>query len=264
MPETLMESELFGHEKGAFTGAVERRAGCFELAQHGTLLLDELAEMPVGTQAKLLRVLEDSHVRRLGGKAEIAVDVRIVASTNRNLEEVLRKGELREDLYYRLNVFQIMLPALREREGDLPLLAEALIGMLNRKHGCRVVDISSEVLEMLRRHNWPGNVRELRNVMERGVILAGEGSILPQHLPRDFGVPAGTRTPPQAADVNSVRLPVGTTVGEAEKALVLLTLQHTRNNKTRAAEILGISLKTLFNKLKEYGASAEAEAAASS
>lgn len=264
MPETLMESELFGHEKGAFTGAVERRAGCFELAQHGTLLLDELAEMPVGTQAKLLRVLEDSHVRRLGGKAEIAVDVRIVASTNRTLEEVLRKGELREDLYYRLNVFQIMLPALREREGDLPLLAEALIGMLNRKHGCRVVDISSDVLEMLRRHNWPGNVRELRNVLERGVILAGEGTIGLQHLPRDFGVAAGTRNPPQAADVNGVRLPVGTTVGEAEKALVLLTLQHTRNNKTRAAEILGISLKTLFNKLKEYGASAEAEAAASS
>ena len=191
MPETLMESELFGHEKGAFTGAVERRAGCFELAQHGTLLLDELAEMPVGTQAKLLRVLEDSHVRRLGGKAEIAVDVRIVASTNRTLEEVLRKGELREDLYYRLNVFQIMLPALREREGDLPLLAEALIGMLNRKHGCRVVDISSDVLEMLRRHNWPGNVRELRNVLERGVILAGEGTIGLQHLPRDFGVAAG-------------------------------------------------------------------------
>jgi transcriptional regulator with PAS, ATPase and Fis domain len=264
MPETLMESELFGHEKGAFTGAVERRAGCFELAQHGTLLLDELAEMPVGTQAKLLRVLEDSHVRRLGGKTEIAVDVRIVASTNRLLEEVLRKGELREDLYYRLNVFQIMLPALRERDGDLPLLAEALIGMLNRKHGCRVADISSEVLEMLRRHNWPGNVRELRNVLERGVILAGEGTILPQHLPRDFGVAAGTRAPHQAADMNSVRLPVGTTVGEAEKALVLLTLQHTKNNKTRAAEILGISLKTLFNKLKEYGASAEAEAAASS
>jgi transcriptional regulator with PAS, ATPase and Fis domain len=264
MPETLMESELFGHEKGAFTGAVERRAGCFELAQHGTLLLDELAEMPVGTQAKLLRVLEDSRVRRLGGKAEIAVDVRIVASTNRNLEEVLRKGELREDLYYRLNVFQILLPALREREGDLPLLAEALIGMLNRKHGCRVVEISSDVLEMLRRHNWPGNVRELRNVLERGVILAGEGTILPQHLPRDFGVAAASRTPPQVADVNSVRLPVGTTVGQAEKALVLLTLQHTRNNKTRAAEILGISLKTLFNKLKEYGAAAEAEAAASS
>ncbi|HTP87886.1 MAG TPA: sigma-54 dependent transcriptional regulator [Bryobacteraceae bacterium] len=264
MPETLMESELFGHEKGAFTGAVERRAGCFELAQHGTLLLDELAEMPVGTQAKLLRVLEDSHVRRLGGKNEIAVDVRIVASTNKNVEEALRKGDLREDLYYRLNVFQLNLPPLRERDGDLPLLSEALIGTLNRKHGCRVVDAAGEVLDMFRRHNWPGNVRELRNVLERAVIVAGEGTITPHHLPRDFGAPAGPRPAPQAQDIDSVRLPVGTTVSEAEKALVLLTLRHTRNNKTRAAEILGISLKTLFNKLKEYGSTAEAEAAASS
>ncbi|MGA2184581.1 MAG: sigma-54 dependent transcriptional regulator [Bryobacteraceae bacterium] len=264
MPETLMESELFGHEKGAFTGAVERRAGCFELAQSGTLLLDELAEMPVGTQAKLLRVLEDSRVRRLAGKSEIAVDVRVIASTNRSLEEVLRKGELREDLFYRLNVFQIALPPLRDRKEDLPLLVEALIGMLNRKHSCRVVDIAGEVLEMFRRHTWPGNVRELRNALERAVIVAGEGTITPQHLPRDFGAPAGIRTAPQTPDVDSVRLPVGTTVGEAEKALVLLTLQHTKNNKTRAAEILGISLKTLFNKLKEYGAAAEAEAASSS
>src|SRR5919199_3523873 len=135
MPETLMESELFGHEKGAFTGAVERRAGCFELAQHGTLLLDELAEMPVGTQAKLLRVLEDSRVRRLGGKSELTVDVRVIASTNRNIEDALKKGELREDLYYRLNVFQIPLPPLRQREGDLPLLTDGIIRDLNRKHG---------------------------------------------------------------------------------------------------------------------------------
>jgi len=264
MPETLMESELFGHEKGAFTGAVEKRAGCFELAQNGTLLLDELAEMPASTQAKLLRVLEDSRVRRLGGKSEIAVDVRMIASTNKNLEEALRKGELREDLYYRLNVFQLILPPLRQREGDLPLLAEALIGALNRKHGCRVVDVSEEVLEAFRRHNWPGNVRELRNVLERAVILAGEGTITPQHLPRDFGAQPGNRPAAPASDVDSVRLSVGTTVDEGEKALIQLTLQHTRNNKTRAAEILGISLKTLFNKLKEYGSAAESEAASSS
>ena len=188
-----MESELFGHEKGAFTGAVERRAGCFELAQHGTLLLDEMAEMPVGTQAKLLRVLEDSCVRRLGGKTEIAVDVRVVASTNKVLEDALRKGELREDLYYRLNVFQILLPSLRQREGDLPLLAEALIEMLNRKHDTRVVDVKPDVMEQFRRYSWPGNVRELRNVLERAVILAGEGTITKHHLPRDFGVPAGAR-----------------------------------------------------------------------
>src|SRR6267142_1076786 len=259
IPETLIESELFGHEKGAFTGAVERRAGCFELAQNGTLLLDELGEMPVGTQAKLLRVLEDSCVRRLGGKTEIAVDVRVIASTNKVLEDALRKGELREDLFYRLNVFQIFLPPLREREGDLPLLTETLIEMLNRKHETRVVDVQRDVVEQFRQYSWPGNVRELRNVLERAVILVGEGTITQHHLPRDFGVAAGSRPTQQVLEPDAVRLPVGTTVSEAEKSLIQLTLQHTKNNKTRAAEILGISLKTLFNKLKEYGA-AEAEA----
>jgi DNA-binding NtrC family response regulator len=258
MPETLMESELFGHEKGAFTGAVERRAGCFELAQHGTLLLDELAEMPVGTQAKLLRVLEDSRVRRLGGKNEIVVDVRVIAATNKVVEDALKKGELREDLYYRLNVFQINLPPLRQREGDIPILTEALIGDMNRKHGCKVTEMSKDALEMLERYSWPGNVRELRNVIERAVIIAGEGTITPAHLPRDFGVPSGSKAAPDYSDVDSVRLPVGTTVSDAEKALIMLTLQHTKNNKTRAAEILGISLKTLFNKLKEYGSQEQA------
>jgi DNA-binding NtrC family response regulator len=260
LPETLMESELFGHEKGAFTGAVERRAGCFELAQHGTLLLDELGEMPVGTQAKLLRVLEDSRVRRLGGKNEIAVDVRVIASTNKVVEEALRKGELREDLYYRLNVFQVNLPPLRQREGDLPMLTEALIGMLNLKHDCRVTDVQADVMEQFKRHPWPGNVRELRNVLERAVIVAGEGTITQHHLPHDFGVSAGSRPMQPFNEPDTVRLPVGTTVSEAEKALIQITLQHTKNNKTRAAEILGISLKTLFNKLKEYGAAAETEA----
>jgi transcriptional regulator with PAS, ATPase and Fis domain len=252
-----MESELFGHEKGAFTGALERRAGCFELAQHGTLLLDELAEMPVGTQAKLLRVLEDSRVRRLGGKSEISVDVRVIASTNRVIEEVLKKGELREDLYYRLNVFEIQLPPLRDRMSDLPLLCENLINQLNRKHQVNVSHLSAEVMEAFRKHPWPGNVRELRNVLERAVIVAGEGAIQMAHLPYDFGVSSGTRTPAQIIEPESVRLPVGTTVSQGEKALIQLTLQHTKNNKTRAADILGISLKTLFNKLKEYGAESE-------
>jgi transcriptional regulator with PAS, ATPase and Fis domain len=253
MPETLMESELFGHEKGAFTGAVERRAGCFELAQHGTLLLDELAEMAVGTQAKLLRVLEDSRVRRLGGKQEIVVDVRVIAATNKIVEEALKKGELREDLYYRLNVFQIDLPPLRQRDGDVPLLTESLIRDMNRKHGCKVSEAGRDVLELLQRYHWPGNVRELRNVLERAVILAGEGAISPAHLPRDFGMSLGVKPPPVMNEPDAVRLAVGTTVSDAEKALILLTLQHTKNNKTRAADILGISLKTLFNKLKEYG-----------
>jgi len=252
MPETLMESELFSHEKGAFTGALERRAGCFELAQHGTLLLDELAEMPPGTQAKLLRVLEDSRVRRLGGKAEISVDVRIIAATNRNLDEALKKGDLREDLFYRLNVFQIVLPPLRQRLADLPLLTETLIANLNRKHSCNVTNVNAEVMEAFKKYAWPGNIRELRNVLERAVIMAGEGVIQMPHLPYDFGYAMGARPPAQVFEPECVRLSVGTTVAEAEKALILMTLQHTKNNKTRAADILGISLKTLFNKLKEY------------
>jgi DNA-binding NtrC family response regulator len=262
MPEPLMESELFGHEKGAFTGALERRAGCFELAQHGTLLLDELAEMPAGTQAKLLRVLEDSRVRRLGGKSEISVDVRVIASTNRNIDEALKKGDLREDLFYRLNVFQISLPPLRQRLSDLPMLCETLIAHLNRKHTCNVTGVTPEVMEAFKKYAWPGNVRELRNALERAVIMAGEGTVQMAHLPYDFGVSVGSRPPAQVFEPEIVRLPVGTTVAEAEKALIQLTLQHTKNNKTRAAEILGISLKTLFNKLKEYGASESAEASA--
>ncbi len=258
MPETLMESELFGHEKGAFTGALERRAGCFELAQNGTLLLDEIGDMPIATQAKLLRVLEDSRVRRLGGKSETVVDVRVIASTNKVLEEALKKGELREDLYYRLNVIHIALPPLRERLEDLPLMAEALLRELNKKHGCKVVDVAPDVMELFQRYHWPGNVRELRNVLERAVILAGEGTIGREHLPWNFNAPVETPAPADGDDPATVRLRLGTTIGEAEKVLIQRTLQYTKNNKTRAAEILGISLKTLHNKLKEYGA-AEAE-----
>ncbi len=261
MPETLMESELFGHEKGAFTGAIERRAGCFELAHQGTLLLDELAEMPIGTQAKLLRVIEDSRVRRLGAKSEIEVDVRLVAATNRDPQAAIRDGRLREDLYYRLNVFEVSLPPLRGRAGDLPSLCESLIDVLNRRHGTRVTGVASGVMAEFERYAWPGNVRELRNVLERAAILAGEGTIARPHLPPSFGGPADGAAEAAAAEPGTVRLRVGTTVDEAEKALIFATLAQTRNNKTRAAEILGISLKTLFNKLKEYGAAAEAETA---
>lgn len=259
LPETLIESELFGHEKGSFTGASERRAGCFEVAQHGTLLLDEIGEMPPLTQAKLLRILEDSKVRRLGGKTEFEVDVRVVAATNKVPEEAVRGGHLREDLYYRLNVFHVHLPPLRERPEDIAAIAEYLIADLNRKHNCRVSDISAEVLESLMRHNWPGNVRELRNVLERAIILAGEGTVELKHVPtflqnRGTVVVAPSApemgTPPSA---DMVHFAIGTTVEDAEKGLILRTLEHTKNNKTRAAEILGISLKTLHNKLKEYG-----------
>jgi DNA-binding NtrC family response regulator len=266
LPETLIESELFGHEKGSFTGASERRAGCFEVAQHGTLLLDEIGEMPMQTQAKLLRILEDSRVRRLGGKTEFEVDVRVVAATNKVPDEAVRGGHLREDLYYRLNVFHIHLPPLRERREDIQPIAENLVGDMNRKHECRVADISPAVTQALERHSWPGNVRELRNVLERAVILAGEGTIEMKHLPAFLQnrsataeiAPAsnggeGSPAPAAADDPETIRFSVGTTVEEAEKGLILRTLEHTRNNKTRAAEILGISLKTLHNKLKEYG-----------
>jgi DNA-binding NtrC family response regulator len=255
MPDTLMESELFGHEKGAFTGAVERRPGCFELAQNGTLLLDEIGDMPAGTQAKLLRVLEDGRVRRLGGKSEIQLDVRVLAATNAPLESALKEGKFREDLFYRLNVFPIPLPPLREHKEDLTALCTALLQDLNRKHGTKVTDLSEEVLERFAKYSWPGNVRELRNVVERAVILAGEGTIETVHLPPGFaGTPAATLTPAAAAQIGELRLPVGFTIAQAEQALIEITLDHTKNNKTRAAEILGISQKTLFNKLKEYGA----------
>jgi DNA-binding NtrC family response regulator len=255
LPDTLIESELFGHEKGAFTGAVERRAGCFELAQNGTVLLDEIGDMPIGTQAKLLRVLEDGRVRRLGGKAEIQLDVRVIASTNAPLEGAIREGRFREDLYYRLNVFPIPLPPLRERREDIPVLVAALLQDMNRKHGTKVTDAGPEFLERLTSYAWPGNVRELRNVLERAAILAGEGTLKPEHLPPGMGGTAGP-APVNAAssDDNELRVPVGSTIEQAERALIELTLEYTKNNKTRAAEILGISQKTLFNKLKEYGA----------
>ncbi len=252
LPETLIESELFGHEKGSFTGAIEKRLGCFELSSGGTILLDEIGDMPMTTQAKLLRVLEDSRLRRLGGKEELQVDVRVIASTNKNLEEAIKKGAFREDLYYRLHVFPIALPPLRERREDIPALCNTLLADLNRKHSCRVTEVSQEALDRLTSYAWPGNVRELRNILERAVILAGEGSIAKTHLGPPLTEPAPAPPDHAGADLNLV-LRVGTTVEQAEKALIFRTLAYTKNNKTRAAEILGVSVKTLFNKLRDYG-----------
>src|SRR5229473_1020498 len=258
IPETLMESEIFGHEKGAFTGALERRTGCFELAEGGTLLLDEIGEMPIGTQAKLLRVLEDRKLRRLGSKVETSVDVRVLAATNKVPEEAVARGELRNDLYYRLNVFNIHMPPLREHKDDVPALVESLLKDMSTKHGRKVAVVSEAVLNLFQSYSWPGNVRELRNTLERAVIVCESGLVETKHLPPGFG----QNVRPAVHDPDAVHLGVGTTVEEAEKQLILKTLQATSNNKTRAAEILGISLKTLHNKLKEYGRAADAVLAA--
>jgi DNA-binding NtrC family response regulator len=250
IPETLIESEIFGHEKGAFTGAVERRTGCFELAEGGTLLLDEIGEMPIATQAKLLRVLEDHKLRRLGSKFETTVDVRVLAATNKVPEDAVARGELRNDLYYRLNVFNIHMPSLREHREDIPDLVQTLLAEVNAKHSRRVAAVSEAVLNAFRNYSWPGNVRELRNTLERAVIVCEGPVIETKHLPPGFGH-APVRA--SADDADSIRVGVGTTVGEAERQLIVKTLESTNNNKTRAAEVLGISLKTLHNKLKEYG-----------
>jgi DNA-binding NtrC family response regulator len=252
IPETLIESEIFGHEKGAFTGALERRTGCFELAEGGTILLDEIGEMPVGTQAKLLRVLEDHKLRRLGSKVETTVDVRVLAATNKVPDDAVASGELRSDLYYRLNVFNIHMPPLREHKEDIPDLVQLLVTEMSGKHNRKVATVSEAVMNLFNNYAWPGNVRELRNTIERAVIVCDSGMIETKHLPPGFG-----HALPRVGsyDPDAIRLGVGTTVGEAEKMLILKTVESTSNNKTRAAEILGISLKTLHNKLKEYGSS---------
>lgn len=246
IPESLMESELFGHERGAFTGAISRREGCFELANTGTLFLDEIAEMPVMLQAKLLRVLEDRKVRRLGSPKEVPVDVRVLAATNKDPHEAVRRGELREDLLYRLNVIHIKLPPLRERREDIPLLAEFMIKELSERHSRPARLISQEVLELFTRHPWPGNVRELRNVIEHAVIVCDGQRIEKQHLSQQMFDGLSLR------NQDTITLPVGISLDEAERQLILKTLIKTNNNKTRAAELLQISLKTLHNKLKAY------------
>jgi DNA-binding NtrC family response regulator len=249
IPETLIESEIFGHEKGAFTGALERRTGCFELAESGTLLLDEIGEMPIATQAKLLRVLEDRTLRRLGSKTETTVDVRVLAATNKVPEEAVASGQLRNDLYYRLNVFNIHMPPLRDHKEDIPALTQALLEEMNAKHQRNVLGVSDAVLQLFESFSWPGNVRELRNILERAVIVCGSTVIEARHLPPAF---ASSAPPAPLSPLDGVHLGVGTTVGEAERQLIVKTLESTHNNKTRAADILGISLKTLHNKLKEY------------
>ena len=244
IPDTLLESELFGHEKGSFTGALERRAGLFELADTGTIFLDEITEMSGTLQAKYLRTLQDGTLRRLGGKAEIQVDVRVVAATNKDPLRAVQDGKFREDLYYRLSVLNIALPPLRQRPEDILLLVEAFIQEFNGKYARSVTAVDDAVMNLALQHRWPGNVRELRNAVERAVVACEGEVITPEHLPLT------TATAAVASD--SIVVLLGSTLDSAERELLLRTLASTSNNKTRAAEILGITPKTLHNKLQRY------------
>jgi len=249
IPETLLESEILGHEKGAFTSASAARVGVVEVAHQGTLFLDEIAEMPAALQSKLLRVLEDHRVRRVGGTREIPVDVRILAATNASLEERLATGAMREDLYFRLNVFHLRLPPLRERPGDVPLMAQSFLQEYAQENQKAVIGFSEEAMKLLTRYHWPGNARELRNVVQRAVILCRGEEILPGELP-----PTVRPTVQSTGKGNgNLRVAIGTPLDEVEKAVILETLGACGNNKTKAAALLGISAKTLHSKLNRYG-----------
>jgi transcriptional regulator with PAS, ATPase and Fis domain len=244
LPESLIESEIFGHERGAFTGATDRRPGCFELADGGTLLLDEIAEMNTQLQAKLLRILQDSTFRRVGGKEEIRVDVRVIAATNRTPEEALASGKLRQDLFFRLNVFAISLPPLRERPEDIVPLARVFCEEFNRDHGREVVGFTPEAQATLLRYHWPGNVRELRNALQRAVALAGGPLISEEELMPALLLDQRSSVATSAPATGRIR--------DMERQLIAATLERVHHDKTRAAVELGISLKTLYNKIAKY------------
>jgi DNA-binding NtrC family response regulator len=247
IPSTLMESELFGHERGAFTGADRRREGCFELANHGTLLLDEITEMKPELQAKLLRVIEERRLRRLGGSAEIELDVRVLAASNRNLAQAVRNGTFREDLYYRLNVFTIEMPRLCERGDDIPLLCELFVQQFAELNHKNIAGIDDDALSALQTHPWPGNVRQLRNVIERASVLCTGPMIGIRDLPAEF------KASPQVESATfQVRL--GTSLDDVERELISRTIDFAGGNKTLAAELLGVATKTLYNKLERYTA----------
>jgi len=250
IPGELVESEIFGHERGAFTGASQERVGCFELAHGGTLFLDEISEMPIDLQPKLLRVLDEAKFRRVGGKKEIEVDVRVLSATNVAPKTAVRDNRLREDLYYRLNVFTLHLPPLRKREGDISVLADHFLARFAAKHGSSAGRLSDDAVELLEEYPWPGNVRELRNVMERAVILTRGETVEAEHLPPYVRNPREDSEEDEAEDL---QIPSGLSAAEVEKRLILQTLDETDNNKAETARRLGLNVKTIRNKLRSWG-----------
>ncbi|MBC8095398.1 MAG: sigma-54-dependent Fis family transcriptional regulator [Akkermansiaceae bacterium] len=258
IPENLIESEFFGHEKGAFTGALNKREGRFELAHGGTILLDEISEISPSVQAKLLRVLQERELERVGGNRTIKVDVRVIATTNRHLEQSVQKKEFREDLYFRLNVVPIHVPPLRERREDIIFLAEEFMRRFSRKHGIRVNGFSDQALRIIKGHQWPGNVRELQNVIERAVILCGDSGLLEaEHLGLGGSAPAresAVGSPAPVENGHPAANPSGEflEMAEMEKRHILNALERCHGNRTHAAKLLKISIRTLRNKLNDY------------
>ncbi len=247
VPENLLESELFGYEKGAFTGAQQRKTGLFELASGGTLFLDEIGDMPLSLQVKILRVLQERKITRLGGTEPMPINARIIAATNRNLEEHVRNGSFREDLFYRLNVVRIQLPPLRERPSDIPLLAAHIVAKYSRSMGLKVTGFTPEALEMLKRHMFYGNVRELENIIERAIIFADSEVIDSNDIDlRSSSVIKAKKEEP------NVPMQDGVTLRDAEKSAIVRALQRWEGNRTHAAKELGISRRTLISKIQEY------------
>jgi len=254
IPHNLLESEMFGYEKGAFTGATIKRLGKFESANGGTLLLDEISEMDLQLQAKLLRVIQESEVDRLGGQGPVPVDTRIIATTNADLKKRVAEKKFRGDLYYRLNVIPVKIPPLRERRYDVSVLTDYFLKKFNKRNGRQSAKISKDVKIILEKHDWPGNVRELENVIERSVLMCKGDTILPEHLYMDVdcGNAEHTENTHQMAGGEQADMPRGLTLRDCEKRLIFDTLEKAGGNKTRASKILGISVRTMRNKLNEY------------
>ena len=243
LPENLAESELFGHEKGAFTGAETKKPGKFELANHGTILLDEISEMPMALQAKLLRAIQEKEIDRVGGSKPVAIDARIIATSNIDLKEAVKKGKFREDLFYRLNVIPLTIPPLRERKGDISLITEYFLKRYSLANNKKMTRIAEETVTLLMKYDWKGNVRELENTIERAVLLGDGEILLPKHLFLDE---------PENDGEKQIPVSVGLSVKEMERELIFQTLKEVRGNRTHAAKILGISIRTLRNRLREY------------